>query len=386
MSNKLYEKIISAIACLIIIIFCILFLFTEPAKYSKNAVFAENENRYLNTLPKISYAGLKNGEVTKELEAWFSDHFFAREFFMNYRANYEKLIQKKEINGVYLAKNGFLIEKPVKMDRIDKITEVFNNFTGKIKNANVNLILAPTAITIYDDKLPDNADKGEQLKNIEYIYSKSAANNIDVASSLIGARHEFDGTNKEDKLYYKLDHHWTTKGAYIAYKKYCDAMNLNPLSDREIKKEKVSTDFKGTIYSKVCDFSLPGECMWAYSPKYDFEVRYEDIDMTTDSFFADEYLTKKDKYSYFLNNLHPYVEITNKQINSNKELAVIKDSYANCLIPMLAGHYRRIHVFDPRSYKSSISDFVNENKNISDVLILYNMGTINNDTGIGGIF
>ena len=98
-----------------------------------------------------------------------------------------------------------------------------------------------------------------------------------------------------------------------------------------------------------------------------------------------DYASKKDKYSIFLNNINSFVEIENKDFKGLEELVVIKDSYANSIIPFLVNHYKKIYVFDPRSYKKPISEFINEKK-IENVLILYNANTIDNDTGINAIY
>ena len=99
---------------------------------------------------------------------------------------------------------------------------------------------------------------------------------------------------------------------------------------------------------------------------------------------ADEYLEKKDKYSYFLNNQNSFVEVHNENAQSPRTLAVVKDSYANCMISFLAEHFSTIYVFDTRFYRNKVTDFINEN-NVSDVLFLYNMHTIDTDTGINTI-
>ena len=70
----------------------------------------------------------------------------------------------------------------------------------------------------------------------------------------------------------------------------------------------------------------------------------------------------------FLNNIHPLVEITNETADSDRELVLIKDSYANCMVPFLVNHYRKIYVFDTRYYKGGPSSFINENSRITDVL------------------
>ncbi|MBQ2080491.1 MAG: hypothetical protein II461_01845, partial [Treponema sp.] len=90
------------------------------------------------------------------------------------------------------------------------------------------------------------------------------------------------------------------------------------------------------------------------------------------------------KYSYFLNNQNSFVEVHNANAQSPRTLAVVKDSYANCMISFLAEHFSTIYVFDTRFYRNKVTDFINEN-NVSDVLFLYNMHTIDTDTGINTI-
>ena len=79
------------------------------------------------------------------------------------------------------------------------------------------------------------------------------------------------------------------------------------------------------------------------------------------------------------------VTITNDAV-SDGAIAVVKDSYANCFVPFLLNHYHTVYVFDTRYYKGGPSKFINEHPDITDVLVLYNMNTIDNDNGIGGIY
>ena len=93
------------------------------------------------------------------------------------------------------------------------------------------------------------------------------------------------------------------------------------------------------------------------------------------------YIDKKDKYALFLDNNHPLIVITNNDIDTDREIVVIKDSYANSFIPFLINNYKRIHVIDPRYFNDSVSEYINSN-NINEGLILYNMNTVLQDHGI----
>ena len=87
-----------------------------------------------------------------------------------------------------------------------------------------------------------------------------------------------------------------------------------------------------------------------------------------------------------MNNLHPLIEITNENAESDRELALIKDSYANSMVPFLAHHYKKIYVFDTRYYKLGPSSFIKGHEGVTDVLVLYNLNTVDTDLGIRGIY
>jgi hypothetical protein len=77
------------------------------------------------------------------------------------------------------------------------------------------------------------------------------------------------------------------------------------------------------------------------------------------------------------------ITIVNNDVN-DRSLLIIKDSFANSMIPFLVKHYNRIDIVDPRYYKKSISKYVKEN-NIDDILIIYNLATLSTDRNIESI-
>ncbi|MBR2417270.1 MAG: hypothetical protein IKB12_01435, partial [Clostridia bacterium] len=62
-------------------------------------------------------------------------------------------------------------------------------------------------------------------------------------------------------------------------------------------------------------------------------------------------------------------------------LLIIKDSYANCMIPMLTPYFSKIVVVDPRYMTDSIHG-VMEEYSFSHVLFLYNLNTFLQDTSL----
>ena len=94
-------------------------------------------------------------------------------------------------------------------------------------------------------------------------------------------------------------------------------------------------------------------------------------DDVRDTLYQDEFLEKKDKYSYFLGGNHPQVEI-NTSTKNGKVLLLIKDSYAHCFVPFLAAHYETILMLDPRYLVTDVAALAQE-KGVTDLLVLYNL-------------
>ena len=125
-----------------------------------------------------------------------------------------------------------------------------------------------------------------------------------------------------------------------------------------------------------------GLCYWRNSY---FLKNYVFSKKITDTLYEKSYLDKKDKYSLFLDNNHPLIIVTNNDIITDKEIIVLKDSFANSLVPFLVNHFKKVHIIDPRYYSLSISAYLDENPKIKDGLILYNANGIDKDLGILGI-
>ena len=380
--------------------------------------FSENENRALASWPVYSFTALKDGSYMSGVQTYLSDHFPLRDPFMTLKTKYEMLTGREEINDIYLAKDGYYIEAYKTPKQQKKIITQFRKLQDTITTGakeNVRVMLVPTAISSYNAKLPNCApDRGvlRQVDTMKEIYAAlpnmqkvdvwsalqtaaakeatdrtGASGNAADAQSMADAEAAGSDTAAAAGLYYHTDHHWTTHGAYVGYQAYCDDAGLSPIPEADFQKTCVTTDFHGTIFSKLHDSTVPGDAITLYeNPANRLTVSYPDTGEVTGTLYNRDYLAQKDKYSLFLNNLHPLVEITNEAADSDRQLVLIKDSYANSMVPFLVNHYQKIYVFDTRYYRFGPSSFINEHPEVTDVLLLYNMNTIDTDLGVGGIF
>ena len=51
-----------------------------------------------------------------------------------------------------------------------------------------------------------------------------------------------------------------------------------------------------------------------------------------------------------------------KEIKNREKILIIKDSYANSMIPFLTQNFEEVHVIDLRSYSNSVLEYINYNK------------------------
>ena len=364
------------------IIFSFIFLWlTVMFFFNTNKTFSENENRYLEKFPTLSIDNILDGKYIEQLESYLTDHFAFRDTFINIKSNMEIMLGKTKINNVFLGSDEYLIEDYNEPTKTENFIQTLNSFYLRNNYINNNLMLVPTSISINQDKLPQFASNYSQIDTINYIYKNIKMSSIDVYNTLLE-------NNKTYQMYYRLDHHWTTYGAYYAYVEYCKHNNLPYLNIDDYNITEVTKDFNGTLYSKTNIYSYTPDSIYTFTPKSgeDLKVEYivgEQI-TETNTLYAEDYLKTKDKYSFFLNNNNPLIKITNNLNNNNKKLLVIKDSYANALIPFLTYNYKEIHVIDPRYYKASITEYI-KNNGITDTLFVYNMNTLDTDTGIYSI-
>ncbi|WP_286173019.1 DHHW family protein [Caproiciproducens sp. MSJ-32] len=90
-------------------------------------------------------------------------------------------------------------------------------------------------------------------------------------------------------------------------------------------------------------------------------------------------LDKLDSYDVFLSGATPFIEITNTNNKSGKELIIFRDSFGSSLAPLLIDRYYKITLIDLRYISPSLLETIIKFNN-QDILILYNTLIINNSS------
>lgn len=340
--------------------------------------FSEQENRYLATVPKFKMDDLVSGEYAEGLDTYINDHFVARNFWLKLNSFVQISEGKTENNGVYIGKDNYLFEKfeygEKEKNNIDKTIEAVNEFAQKV-DIPVYFLLVPNSIYLNEDKLPDYVEVYNQGAIIDDFYKKcnNKINPVNVINTL-------NESKEIVPLYYKTDHHMTSEGAYLLYEEYCKTANISATPISDFQKEIVSTEFLGTFDSKAQVLGQKSDMMVAYKNDINQNVEGDYDGVVYNSIFNEDYLGKKDKYSYFLNG-NSAKAVIKTNVNNGKKLLVIKDSYAHNVAQFLSTNYEEIHFIDPRYYKLSMSEYIQEN-GITETLFLYNVSNITTDISL----
>ena len=342
--------------------------------------FSEKENRILASRPALKLDQLVSGGYEKQFETYENDQFPLRDMWITLKATTDRLMGKVEENGVYLGKNGYLMEafNAPTQTQYDATVNAMTAFAQKHSDLKQYALIAPNSVNILKSNLPAFAPADDQNPWIDNL--KDSLTSAGVA--FIDIRDTFTDHKTED-LYYHTDHHWTTLGAYYAYLQAAAVMGIDTSSD-SYDKAPVSQTFKGTLSAKSGFRSGETDELDVFLPNGDNTlssvVNYVDEQKKSASFYDTSKLNTRDKYALFFGGNHAQIKISTPT-ESNNTLLVLKDSYANSFVPFLAQHYRKIIMIDPRYYYGDLEQLL-QVENVQEVLYLYNANTFFADTSL----
>lgn len=376
MKEKLHKILLVSVFFLFLLIVPILTFINLP---EEERPFSENENRYLEKFPKISFETYVDKSAMTGFEKWFADRFYGRESWIKLKNGTERLIGKTEVNGIFTEDDRMMqVWKGFDSEFIDKNIDAINTFTEKNSDIPVYFMLAPTSQEIYSYLLPDCTPIGSQSELNNYCKDKLQCQFIDIFPTM--------KAHSDEYIYYRTDHHWTSYGAYIAYTEASKQLGFQATPLLSFNIEHASNDFRGTLYSKTLDDGVTPDII----DYYHFNGESNGLKLTIndgmdikeyDSLYFREYLEVKDKYSSFMGINSPMMTVTSDENPNGQSILIFKDSYAHSFIPFLTNHYSNITILDMRYINTGYSNLVDISE-YDSVLILYNAITFSEDTGI----
>ena len=348
--------------------------------------YSELENTKFLPRPTLTVQDLTGRDPVKKINAFFTNYseFFkqqiaGRDNWIDLHAACEQLVfRKTDYGNILLGSDGMEFartygltndELPLLEKNLSAVENLGNRYPGL-----VTTVVVPSASVVYPDRVPAGAPLLDENAMLDDIYQRisSSVNTLDLRDTF--AEHAQDA-----QLYYRTDHHWTTDGAYYASLALTQQLGKAPF-DRDAHTAVNVEDFYGTSWAKCRQ-------PWAKPDT----ITYYDLDApltlyqatgngqfteteTTGLYDMDKFQTY-DKYGAFLHGNNGFSRIQGKGEGS---ILIVKDSYANSLIPLLTDSYATIDVVDFRGYRYGLDPLIAEN-NYDDVLVLYSFASFKSD-------
>ena len=332
--------------------------------------FSDAERRYLSASPSVP--SLTAWKTDKEVESYLSDRVPFRPVLVGLDSCVQVATGRRTLLETWPVAGAFL-EQPVKgtADKTARRLEQFGALAEKT-GATWQVVVPRSHGYLLKDRM--NGLLKTQYETEDTIYEVLEADDhfIDALPA---------GTDAEE-TYYRTDHHWTLAGAWLAYKACCEADGLPviPLEDFELS----SFDgFYGTTRSRSGLPALRGDTLECAEPAGTVTMTVLDDGTVYDHLIFPEQAETYDGYAVYLNGNHGMIEIVNPDAPGGT-LLIYKDSFANCLLPLLAADYSRIVAVDARYYAGTFSQAAEAAGKVDKVLFVYSPDSLVNDTSVAG--
>lgn len=409
-------QVVAFFLLLFVLAFCSLLFFLRPS-------YSALEKRELAKFPTFSVAALLNGSFFDDINTWFADTFPFREGFLsvNNRLKSHYGIATVEVHGDVEIGDEIPDIPPTPAEQVDAVqpetsessdvdvtelptqdlgavlvagdaayeyynfvqstanlyTGALNRLSGQLAGqARIYDMVIPTSIDIMlPATLRSEINSSDQKKAIAYLYGSLSSDitPVEVYDALSAAQEEY--------IYFRTDHHWTAKGAYVAYQKYATAAGFDatPLSAFT---EVTFDGFLGSFYADTGMNAALGsnpDVVYAYQPEDTNQIEITDqsgsvLNRRIIQDVSD--WTPSSLYSTFIGGDNPLSVITNPNLPEGDVCVVVKESYGNAFIPFLVGNYRQVYVVDYRYFRrvreESLAEFV-QSVGATDVLVMNNV-------------
>lgn len=370
----------------IAIFLAFLAFFSAGSFLFKDKTFSENENRYLQELPRLTAESVASGTFEQDMEDYVSDRLTGREFLIGAKSLLLAGLGIDEVNGVYFCEDNIYIEKKTDADvdrsiyrtNLTALKKYFDALSERgLSREKLCFLPVATASALLREKLPKNAPIFDEFEVLAAAKEELEGYTLIDPSEAIGAL---------ETPFYKTDHHWTTDAAYAAYVLWCETTGREARAPEEYNIITASDSFRGTLYSKVLRPDAAYDTVRFYLLKEGTEARVW-CDGTeksfTNGFYDMEYLNRKDQYAAFFGGNYGEVRILlEEQPGTGENLLILKDSYANCFVPFLYGYFDNIYMIDLRYFNGNIAEYAEEHE-ITEVLALYNISSFVDDKTVG---
>lgn len=332
----------------------------------EDRVRSQLENRTLAQSVEPTVEGIATGKDMLKMETYFTDQLLLRGTFVEIQALLSKDVFRQPFrNGIYTAKNDYMIE-PSASGNV-KIPQAFKQFVGEVDRP-VYMALAPSKTVIAErDKLIPSyvvSNANERYEKMVRDFQAAGMTNLSL-----------QGLKLSD--YFKTDHHWNIDGATEAYQVITKRMGLSTtLPETKWWKEDQHAYYGSLARKTTLSYAASGDRLDYYAPAFfnGIDVCYEGKcgRPVIDESFVKQEGDYVDRYEVFLRGNHDIMSMKSAANRNHPTILVLKDSFANPVLPLLAKS-ANLEVVDIRYVPKSfdVSRFAKQ-KQIDSVLFLHN--------------
>ncbi len=298
--------------------------------------FSETENRTLAAFPVPSPRAIASGAFSRGIANFAADHVPLRLRLLEIRSMGEFLLGRRESGGTFLAKDGHLIKRLELADTAPLAQNLADIATLEKRLQEIGIptvfVCAPRAIDVFADRLPAHypRDGAATLKVLLDCHTPSAYFPIETLRTRAQAG---------EAVWFRTDHHWTPLGAYYIYEEIAPRLGITPYAEDAFTRTVLSRTFLGTSASSALFPLAKGETLFCYRFAGDDTLTVTDMQTGERhrGLYRMEHLETRDKYAVFLGGNFAHLRVEGD--GARPRLLLIKDSFANCLVPFLARHF-----------------------------------------------
>ncbi len=360
----------------------LIFGFTAASLLKPDTEVSESENRELAQRPRFSVESLLEGEFTADYETYLTDQFIFRDQWIRLRTAMERMTLHQDVNGVYFAADDYLIEthegtflSSQAKANIDTLSAFCEQMRTRNPDIHLSVMIVPNALSILKEKLPKFASADEEEAYLGALRSALPSEIWFDAGQVLSS-------HREEPIFYRTDHHWTTRGAFYVCSAWLEKMGFSPLKEEDFAVSQVTDAFLGTVAAKVGGAVRP-DTIEKYEPvsPTSYLLTYNQSEDVRSSVYQEQALHTHSKYNYFYGGNYGLIE-AKTQAESGRRLLVIKDSYAHCFVPFTYGYFDEVDMLDLRYFYQSLSDYI-EAGEYTDLLFLCNAAGFAEDVSLG---
>ena len=332
---------------------------------SGNGDFSGWERRYLAEKPGVP--SLTDWKTDRETETYLTDHIpFRRELVATDSTVQLLTGRRTQLNAWPVS--GSIIEKPVGI-RADVLTRRLEQFGTLAENAGADWVLLtpPTHGWLLKNRMAPLMRRAYEQEAVAYGMLETCENAILLPDTF---------TADPDRMYYRTDHHWSAEGAWEAYAALGDRLGYIPLPLSDFRLSEYDGFYGTTLSRSGLPAFIRDRILTAEPPS---GISMTDGENRYDRLIFPENMETYDGYATYMNGNHGLVRIDNPGA-AKGTLLVFKDSFANCLLPMLSAHYRTVIAVDARYYGAGFSEAVKTADQPETILYLYSLDSLMNDT------